>query len=134
MLNTHLQGKEYLVGSQVTVADVSTFVALNLLFQTVLDGGFRKAMTNVSNWFDKIAKLPEVVHRLGNIKSAAKAIKPTLPAKEKPVAQPKPQAAAKKDDDAEPKEKKDVDPLDELDKTNPSKLNLYDFKTFFVNH
>lgn len=90
-------------------------------------------MPNVSAWFDKIAKLPEVVHRLGNIKGSAKAIKPTLPAKEKPAAQPKPQAAAKKDDD-EPKEKKDVDPLDELDKTNPSKLNLYDFKTFFVNH
>jgi hypothetical protein len=72
-------------------------------------------------------KLPEVIKRLGNIKLSAKAIKPTLPPKEKVVA--KPQAAAK--DESEKPEKKDVDPLDELP---PSKLDLYNFKTFYVNH
>ena len=92
-------------------------------------------MPNVNTWWERIAKLPEVVGRVGNVKAAAKAVKPTLPAKEKPVAQAKPQAAAKKTEDGEEAApKKEADPLDELDKTNPSKLNLYDFKTFFVNH
>ena len=101
----------------------------------MLDAGFRKAFANITAWVEKIAKLPEVVARLGNIKLAAKSIKATLPVKEKPVAVAKPAAPKKEvDEDGEPIVKKDVDPLDELDKTNPSKLNLYDFKTFFVNH
>jgi elongation factor 1-gamma len=108
---------------------------LTLPFETVFDGGFRKAMPNVNAWFERISKLPEVVGRVGNVKAAAKAIKPTLPAKEKPAAQAKPQAAPKKAEDGEEAPaKKDADPLDELDKTHPSKLNLYDYKTFFVNH
>ena len=129
-----MQGKEYLVGKSITVADIVLFQGLSLAFQAVFDGGFRKAMPNVNTWWERIAKLPEVVGRVGNVKAAAKAVKPTLPAKEKPVAQAKPQAAAKKTEDGEEAPKKDTDPLDELDKTNPSKLNLYDYKTFFVNH
>ena len=92
-------------------------------------------MPNVSAWMERIAKLPEVINRLGSIKLCAKIVKPTCPAKEKPVVVAKVQAPKKEvDEDGEPIAKKDVDPLDELDKTAPSKLNLYDFKTFFVNH
>jgi len=84
-------------------------------------------MPNVSAWLESMIKLPEIVRRLGNIKLSAKAIKPTCPPKEKViVAKP----AATKDESEKP-EKKETDPLDELP---PSKLDLYNFKTFYVNH
>ena len=47
-LNTYLQGKEWLVGNHVTVADTVLGVSVAIACQTVLDGGFRKAMGNLS--------------------------------------------------------------------------------------
>jgi elongation factor 1-gamma len=115
----------------LTVADIVVACALVLPFQTALDAGFRKAMPNVSNWMDRVIKLPEVVARLGNVKFAAKVIKAQVVAKKEEV-----KVAAKKDkaeghdDDEEKPAKKEVDPLDVLP---PSKFDLYNFKTFFVN-
>lgn len=48
LLNTHLQGKKYLVGERVTVADIAIGVMLIALFQTAFDAGFRKAISNVT--------------------------------------------------------------------------------------
>jgi len=76
VLNIHLQGKDWLVGKKITVADVVVGVTLIPPFQVALDGGFRKAMPNVASWLDRITKLPEVVSRLGHVKFAAKIIKP----------------------------------------------------------
>lgn len=47
-LNVHLQGKEWLVGKHVTVADVIVGVYIVAAFQTVLDAGYRKAMGNLT--------------------------------------------------------------------------------------
>jgi len=65
LLNTHLQGKEFLVGNYLTVADVVATIALVLPFQTALDAGFRKAIPNLDKWAHKIVSLPEVVARMG---------------------------------------------------------------------
>lgn len=127
-----LQGKEYLVGNHLTVADVFVAVLLQLAFQTTLDGGFRKAMPNVSAWCERIVKLPQVVAQMGNIKFCSKAIKPTLveaPKKEQAKPAAKKETAKEEDDEDKPK-KKEENPLDKLP---PSPFNLYDFKTFFVN-
>ncbi len=51
MINSALQGKEYLVGDRVTVADITVFTSLIVAFAFVLDGGFRKAMPHISAWF-----------------------------------------------------------------------------------
>ena len=125
VLNTHLQGEEFLVGSTLTVADIVVFSTLVIPFQVALDGGFRKAMQNVSNWFLKIAKVPEVVNRFGNIKPSEKVVKP--PAAPKKVEK----VEVKKEVTEVKKEQKEENPLDVLP---PSKLDLYNFKTFFVNH
>lgn len=85
VLNTHLQGKDYLVGNHLTVADLIVACSLILPFQTALDGGFRKAMQNVTNLVEKIVKLPEVVKRLGNVKFAHKVIKAVAPPKKEEV-------------------------------------------------
>jgi len=43
-LNTALEGKKWLVGNEMTIADVFVALMLSYSFQTVLDSGFRKAM------------------------------------------------------------------------------------------
>jgi len=88
-------------------------------------------MPNISNLVDKIIHLPEVKARLGNVKFAAKILKPTFPAK-KEEAKVAPKKADKKDDDEEEKPaKKEANPLDVLP---PTPFDLYAFKTLFVNH
>jgi len=119
-----LQGKEWLVGGHLTVADVVCAMPLVVLFQTCLDAGYRKAMPNVTAWMTRFVALPEVVSRLGHIKFCAKALKPVLEEKKKEEApKPQPVAAVKKE-----KTEDDKDPRDE-----PSKFDLYNFKTLFVN-
>jgi len=96
--------------------------------QIALDPGFRKAMPNVTAWFEKFIKLPQVVKRIGNIKLAQKTIKPQLPPKKE---EKKAAAPAKKEETAEAApSKKEENPLDALP---PSKFDLYNFKTLFVN-
>lgn len=128
VLNTHLQGKDYLVGGSITVADILVAVHLVLPMQLALDPGFRKAMPNVTSFFEKFIKLPQVVKRLGNVKLCQKTIKPQLPPKEeKKAAAPAKKEAATTD--AAPT-KKEENPLDVLP---PSPFDLYNFKTLFVN-
>lgn len=132
VLNTHLQGKTYLVGDKLSVADIQVAFSLILPFQVALDGGFRKSVApNVTAWLERFIALPEVVKRLGHVKFAAKPQKAVAPAKKEEEKKPAAQAAPKKpaaDEDAAPI--KQVDPLDELP---PSKFDIMAFKTYFVN-
>jgi len=66
-LNAHLADKHFLVGDNLTVADIHTAGALVIAFQTVLDAGFRKSMPDVSEWFERVAGLPSFVRRFGYI-------------------------------------------------------------------
>ena len=59
-LNTHLEGKPFLVGNRVTVADLVIGLPLVTMYQTVLDGGFRKAMPHATQWIERLIQLPEV--------------------------------------------------------------------------
>lgn len=131
ILNSHLKDKTYLVGNNITAADVVVAINLILPYQTVLDAGFRKGMANVSTWFEKTIKNPHFVKRLGNVKLAAKPFKPELPAKEEKKAEAKPAAKPKATEEGdEPAPKKEADPLDTLP---PTSFDLYNFKTLFVN-
>lgn len=132
-INVHLQGKTHLVANRVTVADIALALMLIPLYQTTLDGGFRKAMPNVTNWLESLVKLPEFVSRIGNVKFAQKAIKPLLAEKKEEVKAPapKPVAKPKADDGEEEVEKKSgKNPLDLLP---PTKFILPEFKSYFVN-
>lgn len=132
LLNIHLQGKQYLVGDHITVADIVAGVALILPYQVALDGGFRKAMPNTAQWLENLVKLPEFVSRFGNVKFAAKTVKPQLTqAAPKEKEQAKPAAQKKPEGDEEEPKKKEANPLDVLP---PTPFDLFAFKTFFVNH
>jgi len=50
-MNNHLNGKNWLVGSSMTLADIACGVLFTECFQLVLDSGFRKSMPNVTKWF-----------------------------------------------------------------------------------
>lgn len=76
VLNSHLTGKNWFVGNSLTYADVSMFTALAPAFQLCLDAGFRKAMPELARWFEKMARLPVVVGRLGYVKACARAVAP----------------------------------------------------------
>lgn len=128
VINTALEGKQWLVGNSATIADVVVSQALATSFQTTLDGGFRKAMKNISTWVEACYALPAVTSVCGNIKLCAKALKPTVQAEkkeEKKKAAPAP--VAKKEAPAEK-------PKNNIEVLPPTSFDLYAFKTLFVNH
>mmetsp|Transcript_18872 Transcript_18872/g.18031 ORF Transcript_18872/g.18031 Transcript_18872/m.18031 type:complete len:309 (+) Transcript_18872:306-1232(+) len=127
LLNTHLQGKEFLVGSRLSVADLVLAMHLHIFYQSVLDAGFRKAMPNVTGYVERIMHMDQVRKRIGNVKFCAKALKPIL----QEVKEEKKKEEAPKKQEQEPAPKKDVDPLDVLP---PSSMDFDTFKKFFVNH
>lgn len=73
---------------------------MSYAFQTILDAGFRKAMPNLTAWFERWAAEPAIVRRFGHIHSCAKALKPVAGV-DKPVTVKAAPAkeAAKADDD-----------------------------------
>ena len=133
-LNGALTG-DWLVGSNPTVAD---FIAASFFLvsaQTFLDAGFRKAMPKFGAWLARVFALPAYVSVAGHVKLAAKAVAPQIKVEVKKE-EVKKAAPAKKeaaeDEDGNPiEEKKAPNPLDLLP---PSTFDLFNFKTFFVNH
>ena len=102
--------------------------ALQVSLQTVLDAGFRKAMKALNDWATNIFAMPEVIKVVGKVQMCAKPLKPVcipdqVPAKkeEKKVA---PAAAPKKAEK----------PKDNVESLPPTSFNVYDFKTFYINH
>jgi elongation factor 1-gamma len=71
VLDSALNDKQWLVGDSLTYADIYIASLFQLLFQTVLDAGFRKAMPNLASWFERFIALPAVVKRFGNIQLSA---------------------------------------------------------------
>jgi len=86
ILNTHLEGNYYLVGDNVTIADLVMATYLIMPFQTVFDGGYRKAIPNVTEWFERVTRLPSVVKHVGYVKLSDKPFKSFDPnAKVEPI-------------------------------------------------
>lgn len=84
-------------------------------------------MGNVGAWAEKLYSNKAFVSVMGKVKLAQKALKPVCIAEEKPK-KAKQQAAA-------PKPKKEEKPKgNPLDLLPPTNFDLYNFKTFFVNH
>ena len=134
-VNTHLQGKKFLVGNSVSLADIELFLQLRGYFTLIFSEQDRNYFQNVTSWFTGIANEPHVVEvcgvtRFGKVtqKGPRKIEQP----KPQPVkAEPKKEAAKKetKEEDDEPKTKK-KHPLDDLP---PSTFVLDNFKKDFLN-
>jgi elongation factor 1-beta len=94
LMDTHLKGKNYMVGDSVTVADVVLTTAFIPAFQTCLDAGFRKSMPNFAAWFARCTGNQSFINVVGIIKPIEKAMGAFDP--DAKVGAP---AAAAKDDD-----------------------------------
>jgi len=74
-LNSHLEDNHFLVGDNLTVADVIAAGSLIMAYQTVLDAGFRKSNSNVSEWFERVVGLPSFVRRCGYVRMTQRALR-----------------------------------------------------------
>merc|ERR1719295_403879 len=72
VLNKVLLTKTYLVGERITLADVCVAYAMKMLFENVLDSGFRKPYGNTVRWYTTIMNQPAVVGVSGAPKLAEK--------------------------------------------------------------
>jgi len=72
VLNKVLLTKTYLVGERITLADVCVAYAMKMLFENVLEPGFRKPYGNTVRWYTTIMNQPAVVGVSGAPKMAEK--------------------------------------------------------------
>jgi elongation factor 1-beta len=107
-LNSYLADKHFLVGENLTVADVIAACSLIIAFQTVFDGGFRKGMPHLSAWFERCMSLPSFVRCLGYVKMTEKAWKAWDPTA-KVEAAPAPKKEEKKEVTPKPANDDDMD-------------------------
>ena len=137
-LDAQLKDKEFVLGSKITLADVTLFRELKYFFQLVFPKGLRdKVFPNVAKWFTKLSETEEVKKVYGKILLCNQPLKPYIceeKKEEKKHEEKKPEKKHEEKNQEEPpkeKEKKKVNPLDELP---PSKLELETFKRAFLNN
>ena len=132
-LDAHLKDKDFVMGSRLTLADVTLFRELKYFFQLVFPKGLRdKLFPNATKWFQRMAETEEVKKAYGKILLCNQPLKPFVK-EEKPEKKPekRPEKHEETKKEEPPKEKKKVNPLDELP---PSKLELESFKRAFLNN
>ena len=134
-LDAQLKDKEFVLGNKITLADVTLFRELKYFFQLVFPKGLRdKVFPNVTKWFTKLSETEEVKKVYGKILLCNQPLKPYISEEkkeEKKHEEKKHEKKEEKHQEEPPKEKKKVNPLDELP---PSKLELESFKRAFLNN
>jgi len=143
-INKKLEGKNFIVGDSITLADVVLFRELKFYYQLVFPKGLRENVyKNLTTWFTKLMETPEVIKVYGKFKLCGNALKayekPQENKDEKPQEKPgkkekhgqKEEKEEKEEGGEEVKKPKKVNPLDLLP---PSKLVLEDFKRAFLNN
>jgi len=116
VINNTLAGKSWLVGSQLSLADISVFMSFVLAAQMVFGQEFRRTVPHFNNWFEKIASLPAIVARAGYVRATPVAVKfeEGNSVFSAPVAEAPKAAPAKKAEPAAAKKEEDED-LDDMD-------------------
>ena len=135
-LDAQLKDKEFVLGSKITLADVTLFRELKYFFQLVFPKGLRdKVFPNVAKWFTKLSETEEVKKVYGKILLCNQPLKPYICEEKKEEKKHEEKKHEKKHEEKSeepPKEKeKKKNPLDELP---PSKLELETFKRAFLNN
>ncbi|KAJ3294160.1 1,2-dihydroxy-3-keto-5-methylthiopentene dioxygenase [Rhizoclosmatium sp. JEL0117] len=86
LLNTHLRDHTYLVGEDITLADITVSLTLLNFYRMVFDAKFRAAFKNVDRWFLTLVNQPEFVNVIGKVEllgaaaATPVAAKPATPA------------------------------------------------------
>jgi len=77
ILDNHLEGRKWLIGDSMTIADLYLGASFILAFQMLFDKGFRKAHKNLSEWFTNFSKHSAVIKRFGKVALCEVALKPS---------------------------------------------------------
>ncbi|KAH9903942.1 glutathione S-transferase [Xylariomycetidae sp. FL2044] len=67
-------GKKFLVGDQLTVADIMIFGVMSLLTKLVLDAETRKTLPNLTAYMQRIAEMPEFKKHFGALELCEKRV------------------------------------------------------------
>lgn len=68
VLDTALAGKKWLLGDELTIADIILSTSILYAMQTAIDGGFRKnKLKNLEKWASACYTLPEMVMVHGKV-------------------------------------------------------------------
>lgn len=139
-LNTHLATKTYLVGEQITLADIAVASALVYPMKLVCDKAFLKPFGNVVRWFTTCVNQPQFKAVVGDVVMCKKEL--TAKGQEaaggnKKGGEKKGGKAAKKDKAAAPAPppapKKVEHPYKIMDKEKPSKFSMDAWKKTYSN-
>lgn len=142
MLNQFLLSRTFLVGQRVTLADISVFVTLLPLYQTVLDQAMKKQFGNVTRYymtlahqkeFSSVVECDKLCPKQGSGGDCKKQEKKPEPKKQQQQQQQPKQAKKPEpedDDDLIPEQPKPKDPFEAFPKGN---WNMDDFKRFYSN-
>lgn len=139
VLNSVLANRTYLVGEQITLADIVLACAMVPAFSIFLTPSSRMSLQHLTRWFQTVVNQPQAKAVLGEIAfceeravytPAAAAPKPAAAApKAAAVAAPKPAANNDEEEEApKPKAKTSFDLLP------PTTFNLEDWKRFYSNN
>lgn len=129
VLNEHLLANTFLVGNQITLADITIVCALVDLYRQVFTSKFLAPFTNVTRWFTTCVNQPEFAKVLGKVDFAKEEAQPPKAAKADKKKAEKPAAAPKEEKKAAPapaaeEEKPKAKPVNPLDLLPESKMNL----------
>jgi elongation factor 1-gamma len=140
---------EFLVGNNLSIADIWAVALLHLPFALIMDDGLKKNFAKLTAWFTKVANEPAFVEEFGLPRFCKVTLKPVLPPTE--AAEEKKEGKEKKGgkDKKEKKEKKEDEKKDEkeeegdddapkkkppcpLDILPPSSFDIDEFKREFL--
>lgn len=130
-LNNFLNGKQFLVGNRLTIADIELWFSLKPYWQLYLIDQFRtKQFPNIEAWFVSISNTDAVKTTIGRVALCKNPIRPPKVEKKEEKKEVKKEAKKEEKTDEEPqveekKEKKEVFP--------ESKLDFDAFKKDFMN-
>jgi len=151
ILDSHLLTRTYLVGNQVTAADIVVAASLVELYELVLDVPTRQPYTNTNRWFTTIVNQPEFLAVVPEVKLAEKAAAPAKvekpkaekaekPKEEKKAEKPKEEKKPAKMEEADEEEEESFEDKEDNRKKNPldllpkSKLVLDEWKRMYSNN
>ena len=157
VVDAHLKTNQYLVGTEVSIADIALVSDLHPSYRFLFTETERKALPNLSAYFDRLIQLPAFKTVIGNvphletrptIKFASHAHEHHDHKKDEKKDKKKDEKTDKKKDDKKDKKKKEEKPKKEVEKEEEDEIkeekpveytfpattfNFHDFKTLYVN-
>lgn len=130
--NKSLEGRDYLVGSSITLADIQLACCIAYPLSLAINPPFRNKILNLMNWYYRVTSAEGHFESVfGRIKLCTKVLLPPKPVEKKE--EPKKKAEEKKSKE-EKKPKEENKPKEEKkQELAPTNIVLDDFKRYIIN-